>query len=341
VPRILHVHFRTHGNVGDAAVVLAIRQLVDAAVPGVRWSARPMQLLRGAPDPGVLAFVNAHDLVIVGGGGFCSRFALPLDAGLLAGITAPLVLFGVGYNRNAGDPPLDDAQRASLAAIGHQARLVSVRDGATGALFAALGRDAVLTGDPAVFLRPQRPWWPRRRRRPRAIGVNLAAHGWTGQAAGLAGVVDAVAAALRALAADGDTECFYLQHTRAEDAVLRRLARELPGLRRCRYAAPGLAWTYGQLDLVVSMMLHSTLLAFAAGVPVVNVAYDDKNTAFFADLGRPERSLPAATVTAAALVTACRAALAAPRDREQALRARYAAATDGFVRGLAALLPPA
>jgi hypothetical protein len=46
-------------------------------------------------------------------------------------------------------------------------------------------------------------------------------------------------------------------------------------------------------------------------------------------------------VTAAALVTACRAALAAPRDREQALRARYAAATDGFVRGLAALLPPA
>jgi polysaccharide pyruvyl transferase WcaK-like protein len=337
MPRILHVHFRPKHNVGDAAVVLAIRQLVDDALPGVRWSSLPMKALRGPPTSQLLRFVNAHDAVIVGGGGFCSKFALPLDAALVAAIEPPIALFGVGHNRHFGDPGLDEAQQASLAQVAGRARLVGVRDRATQALLAGLGARARLTGDPAIFLRPARPWWPPRRRRPLGLGLNLAAHGWTGQADGLARAIALCRDALGGLAADADL--WYLAHTDSEGDAARALRAEFPRLRTRRYPAAKLLWTYGQLDLVVSMMLHSSIFAFAAGVPVVNLAYDEKNRAFLDDLGHPDRCLPVAEATAAALEAACRGALADPRrEQDDATRSRYAAQTREFVAELAALV---
>lgn len=338
MPRILHVHFRPKHNVGDAAVVLAVRQLVDAAVPGVRWSSAPMKALREPPGRDFLRHVNRHDAVIVGGGGFCSKFALPLDDALVAAIEPPVALFGVGHNRHLGDPGLDDAQRASLAAIGLRARLVGVRDRATQALLAELGVGARLTGDPAIFLRPERPWFPPRRRRARAIGVNLACHGWTGQAEGLGPLLGLYREVLRELCAEHDAEPWYMAHTDSEAPAIAALRRDFPGMRVCRYPAAKLLWAYGQLDLVLSMMLHSALFAFAAGVPVVNVAYDEKSRAFLGDAGQPGRSLPAGEATAAAVLAACRAALADPGEAvARAARERYAEETRAFVAEFAAL----
>jgi polysaccharide pyruvyl transferase WcaK-like protein len=336
MPRILHVHFKPKHNVGDAAVVLAIRQLVGDALPGTRWTSLPVKALRGPPTAQLLRSINGHDAVIVGGGGFCSKFALPLDAALVAAIEPPIALFGVGHNRHFGDPGLDDAQRASLAQLAGRARLVGVRDGATQALLAGLGAPARLTGDPAIFLRPVRPWWPPRRRRPLGIGLNLAAHGWTGQADGLDRAIALFRDALGALAADADL--WYLVHTDRERAAAAALRRAFPRLRTCRYPAAKLLWAYGRLDLVVSMMLHSSIFAFAAGVPVVNVAYDEKNRAFLEDLGHPERCLPVGEATSAALEAACRATLADPRrEQDRATRSRYEAEMREFVGQFAAL----
>jgi len=338
VPRLLHVHFRPKHNVGDAAVVLAVRQLVEDRVPGVRWSALPMKALREPPAPGLVRFINRHDAVVIGGGGFCSKFALPVDAGLVAAIEPPIALFGVGHNRHLAEPGLDEAQRASLADVGRRARLVGVRDEATRELFAGLGVAARLTGDPAIFLRPRRPWWPPASRRRLAIGINVACHGWTGQAEALERVLAVYRDVLRELAAAHDVEFWYLAHTDSEQPAVAALRRDFPALRVCRYPAAKLLWVYGQLDLVLSMMLHSALFAFAAGVPVVNVAYDDKSRAFLADIGEPERCLPASSATAAQVLAACHAALADPgAARVEAARQRYAAETAAFTGEFATL----
>lgn len=338
MPRLLHFHFRPKHNVGDAAVVLAVRQLVGRALPGARWNSLPMKALREPPGPSLLQFINRHDAVIIGGGGFCSKFALPVDPDLVAGITPPVALFGVGYNRHLAEPGLDDRQRESLALVGHKARLVGVRDTATRDLFASLGVAARLTGDPALFLDAGRPWWPPRCQRTRAIGINLACHGWTGQDGSLDGLLALYREVLRPLLAEQDAEPWYMVHTDSEGPAIHALRRDLPGLRVVRYPAAKLRWAYGQLDLVLSMMLHSALLAFAAGVPVVNVAYDEKSRAFLEDIGQSGRCLPASTATAGEVLAACRAALAEPdTERMQAARQDYATQTAAFTAELAAL----
>ncbi len=337
MPRVLHVHFKPRHNVGDAAVVLAIRQLVEAQLPGVRWSSLTMRALRERPTARLLRFINGHDAVIVGGGGFCSRHALPLDDGLVAAIEPPLTLFGVGHNRHLDDPDLDERQRASLGLLARRARRVSVRDRTTVALFAELGVDATLTGDPALFLQPRRAWFGPRRRRPRAVGFNLACHGWSGQEQQLEALLALYREVIHTLGAAGDTDLWYLVHADAERALARQLRRDCPGLRICHLPPAQLLHAYGQLDLVLSMMLHSSLFAFAAGVPVVNLAYDEKNRAFLDDIGHPERCLPCTGITADAVLQACRTALGQPdKAGAAALRDRYAQATRAFVADFAA-----
>jgi polysaccharide pyruvyl transferase WcaK-like protein len=125
-------------------------------------------------------------------------------------------------------------------------------------------------------------------------------------------------------------------HTDSEVPIARRLRRSVPRLRVVRAGAPALRWFYGELDLMLSMMLHSSILAFAAGTPVVNLAYDDKNRAFMADTGHPERCLDGLTATLSEVLLASRSALAAGRLPPDRLSAWHDA-TRHFVARLIAL----
>jgi polysaccharide pyruvyl transferase WcaK-like protein len=140
------------------------------------------------------------------------------------------------------------------------------------------------------------------------------------------------------LAADPDADLLYMVHTDREIDAARRLRREFPTLRICRYPAAKLLYVYGQLDLVVSMMLHSAIFAFAAGVPAVSIAYDEKNRAFMDDTGHPERCFDVASASASRILPACHAALGAtPSPADGEIRASYADATDNFAEAIAAL----
>ena len=96
MPRILHVHFKAKHNVGDSAVVKAVRELVESSIGRVAWSSMLMRALREEPTARMLRFIDSHDLVIIGGGGFCSKYALPLNESLVAKIRPPVVLFAIG-----------------------------------------------------------------------------------------------------------------------------------------------------------------------------------------------------------------------------------------------------
>lgn len=335
--RILHVHFKPKHNVGDAAVVLAVRQLVEARLGKIRWTSMVMKSLRLEASPRLVRHINAHDLVIIGGGGFCSKFALPLNDDLIAAVRKPIVLFGVGHNRHYGDSGLDAGQRQSLQLLGQKAALCGVRDRLTLDMLEELGIRATLTGDPALYLQPRKPWRVPPRRPP-AIGFNIACHGWGGQAELFQPTLDMFRRVIRRLVAGHDPGLFYMVHTDVEKPVAKRLAREFPGLRICRQPAPKLRYMYGQLDLVISMMLHSSILAFAAGTPVINIAYDDKNRAFLEDVGQAQRCFSVQDVTADAVIAACEPVLtAAPSRGNDGVRATYGDEMDKFAGQIAAL----
>lgn len=348
--RVAHIHFRTRHNVGDSAVVLAIRQLLDGPLRRPRWSSIGLRDLGQPASPGLARRINRHDLVIVGGGGLYSRWGLPLDPAALSAIKVPLVVFGAGLNRNLADPPLSAAQLDSIGQLHELARLASVRDSASQRLLAGLGHQAVLGGDPALWLQPRRPWlqwarlqWPGLSGGPAAgprIGFNLAAHGWAGQAECLEPVLAACVPVLQALAARPGARLVYLVHSDAERELLPRLQAVLPGLLACRAGAAGLRWIYGQLDLVISMMLHSSILAAAAGTPVINLAYDDKNRAFMEDIGCGAWQLPADGVESRLLGELAQRALAMGHAAavDPATLAMFRARTDEFITGVAALV---
>ncbi len=340
MPRILHVHFKAKNNVGDAAVVAAVRELTEDALGKVKWTSMLMRGLRAEPTARLLRFIDSHDLVIIGGGGFCSGFALPLNDRLIAAIRTPIVLFGIGYNRNFGDQGLDAEQRRSLALLAAKAVLCGVRDRLTAQLLGEVGGQATLTGDPALFLRPRRPWRVPPRRTP-AVGFNIACHGWSLQAQHFARILGVYREVIARLVAERDPQLFYMVHTNREADTARTLRREFPGLRVCRYPAAKLLYMYGRLDLAVSMMLHSSILAHAAGTPVVNIAYDEKNRAFLEDIGHAQRSIAVADADAGTVMTACNGILdaAAPRASEDC-RGVYAAAMQEFSGRLAAIVRP-
>lgn len=336
--RIAHFHFRTRHNVGDAAVVAAMRMLLEVPLARPRWTSYRMRLLASPPTPGLLDEVNRHDLVIMGGGGFYSRWGLPVADEFLDGLRIPLVLFAGGLNRNLEDQPLDPLQLDSIRRLHESAALAGVRDSATAGLLAWLGLEVPLVGDPALFIRPRRPWWPLPARRPR-FALNLAAHGWAGQQRWLAPAIEATSAALGELARKHEASLCYLVHADAERRLLPLLRRLMPGLHVRRYRPAELRWAYGELDLVVSMMLHSSILAAAAGVPAVNIAYDDKNEAFLRDIGASAWGLPIAGLAPGPLLELAENRLAAGRNLPPLVtaRERLAASMEHFISRIAQL----
>lgn len=339
--RLIHFHFKARHNVGDAAVVAAIRQLLDADSGPHRWSSEYLKVLRQPPGRRLIRHINSHDLAIVGGGGLYSEHGLPLHPEAIAAIRIPMVIFGAGYNEHLAGRPLDQQQIDSLCELNRRAVLSSVRDQATQELLRSLGFAPVLTGDPALCLAPA----PARVRLDPAcrLGVNLACHGWAGQAGQLDRLLDIYADTLRSLANSSQLRACYLVHTSAEKPWAKQLRRRVPGLAVHALPAPRLLGLYGQLDLVISMMLHSSIFGLAAGTPVINLAYDRKNLAFMQSIGHPERSLVPDDVSAALLAAQAGALLQADRSsllaQELAVRERWRAATRDFAAATGNLLP--
>ena len=339
--KLIHFHFKAKNNVGDAAVVLAIRELVDKHTGGNRWTSEFLDQLRSPLSRRMISKINRNDLAVIGGGGLYSEHALPLDASALAAVKIPIVVFGAGYNEHLGGESLDEAQLQSLRELNERAALSSVRDEVSRKLLERLGFKVPVTGDPALFLASRKT--ALRLQAPPRIGLNLATHGWRLQDQYLPALLDTLTTVGEELRREYKAQLFYLVHTRAERKVARELRRRLPGLLVCHPSAPRLLYVYQQLDLVVSMMLHSSIFGLAAAVPVINVAYDRKNHAFMQSIGHPERCVDLDEATADRLLSLARNMLNADRSLmladELRIRETWRMRSEEFVRKLSALLP--
>jgi polysaccharide pyruvyl transferase CsaB len=303
------------GNVGDDAIALATAVLLQEEAPDLRVvvaGGDPVLIRNSTGLPAerltwrspraaarLLTLIRRSSAVLIGGGGLLQdrlpNFYRPYLLLALAakGLRRPVVIHAVGAY-----PPRTGAFRLLLRAALSRADAVSVRDEFSRRNLAAAGvnRPVVVTGDPAITLRPPagvarpqtderpliavslRPWYH--------LGA-VTPGGDAGELIGnLARCLDAVvdAAGCRLLFIpmqfggpddDGRTQRQVLSRMeRAEAADL--VARPCPldtlaAISRC--------------DLLIGMRLHANILAAASGVPSIALGYDSKVREFMLRLG--------------------------------------------------------
>lgn len=268
---------------GDRAIVEAVQDEVRQKFGAVEITDIPMDVMRdGASE--ALEKLNACDLVILGGGGVFYRWFLPFDSGFISRILPKIVIFGVGYINEFGAPELGVQEKESIRYLCEKASLVSVRDSNTVEFLRVIGvqKEIYLVGDPAILLSEEVA--------PVEfadfnIGFNLNYSGWLG----FGTYRDKIIASYRECIEISRTKgrkVFYLLHHPSEMMVLGDLG--VGELEVVSLPPKQQKWVYGKLDLVVGMMLHSVVLAFGAGTPEINVAYDVRNVGFAEFIGVPE-----------------------------------------------------
>lgn len=317
--KIIHFNHndKNNLNIGDEAHVIAIQEtlsdlygkdlqvvehsiqlLARQAVPSKPYFPKSKRYpsfvhnmyraLTGNSATKLLEECNNADLILIGGGGVYMSYLFPLNDKLIKRIKTPIVLFGVGYNHNLGAPEFSKRQMTSVQALSGKARLIAVRDRVTHDFLKTQGVSSSLMCDPAIFLSEGKSAIPKHGSVIN-VGINMARHGWNNQKALQGRLLDSYAELILAIRKQQPANIYYFVHHPNElkyvellrnrgvifDGVVNAGARETKA-------------AYKRMDVTVSMMLHSTILAFGAGTPTLCVGYDKKNLAFMRLTGQEE-----------------------------------------------------
>jgi hypothetical protein len=318
-----------NSNKGDHAIRLAIRAQIAAAM-----APRPVTFTEVGWDeltPDAADEIGRHhDLFVIAGSGyfFLDRHGnaaarLDRDSKLLGRLQCPAVAYGPGLNRNLSPPDpgatvsADDVSSGGaevLARLLSHLVAVGVRDANTQRVLQRLTDQRVeLMGDPVLFWPEPPPAASRPVGQKMRIGINLAYHS-NAMGARLASNLPVYASFLRRLATEMPAELHYIIHYDAERAV--PLMLDSHGVKLVVHDVPAneLASLYRTLDLHVCEMLHSSIIAIAAGVPTLNVSYDVKNRAFYEMLGIDRFCLDSQHLSEASLWQAAQALVAERED---------------------------
>ncbi len=256
------------------------------------WPAKVLAKIR---DWQILWYANQHDLIVIGGGGvYSTAYLLPLKDNLIKQFKPPVVVFAAGYNQGLQDRLLTDVDKQSVRLLYNTSLLHSVRDQQTYQFLQDIDSNfrPTVIPDPAIGLQSKPVIGLDFPKHKLKLGVNLACHQtWLAEAAKQYQLLETYATLINQLHQSMDIEVYYLVHTnytykyRGSHYSEFQLAQELQTklvktMAFCDYPARELKYVYENLDAVVCMMLHSSILAFASATPFVVVGYDKKNIAF-------------------------------------------------------------
>ncbi|MCL4398038.1 polysaccharide pyruvyl transferase family protein [Patescibacteria group bacterium] len=286
--KIAHLHVSDQLNKGDVAIVQAVQQLLEKRFRGsVEFTDISLSEL-SQPTPGTLEAINNSNLAVIGGGGIYYHYFLPFNLDLINRIKPPIVTYGVGYIQEFGGNPLNKTEITSIACLNQRAALKSVRDIYTREFLEKIGiNDVALIGDPACLLeeKPERIINGSKLK----IGFNLNYSGWLGFGKFKDQIMTSYRETMEQLRKNHGAQIYYLLQHPSERNIVQEL--QVPDLEIIDLSPAGQKHFYGQLDLVIGMMLHSVVMAFGAGTPEINIAYDQRNLSFARFLDCPELCL--------------------------------------------------
>jgi len=294
--RVLISGYYGMGNLGDEAVLAGLLGELRRLRP--EWS---LTVLSGDPaatrqDYGVdtvpraspaqvLHAVRRSDLLVSGGGGLLQDATSLRSLAYYAGV--------LWLARMAGKPTAILAQsigplRTRLGRLltrqaARRASLVTVRDLASAELLRSIGvtRDVTVTADPAFLVEPS----PSAPAEPADLGLCLRA--WRGGEKAVEAAIEGVG---RWAERENATVAVLSFHEPADAPVAAKALERLGSRGRLVriYGQPALAAAIiGQFRVVVGARLHALILASAAAVPWVGLAYDPKVAALAEAVGLP------------------------------------------------------
>jgi polysaccharide pyruvyl transferase CsaB len=326
-------------NLGDEAVLAATVAALRTRRPGVEIS-----VLSGAPNAtahahGVAGIPRARpgdlvralrgcDLFLSGGGTLfqdVTSWRSPWYYLSVLGLARRLARRTAVYAQGIG-PLRGRAVRCAARRLLNGVDLITLRDPDSMASLASLGVDrppAVLTGDPALLLTPDRSARVLAEQAQWGEGdhVGLALRSW-----GSDSWCDVVSAAARAVAERHGVRWICLALHRPWDLELaERVAQQIGRGARVVREPVGpreMMALIGGLRFVVGARLHALIFAATQGLPLVALTYDPKVSAFVRELGEPLLDLDG--LTAESLVRAIEATSANLDERRARLLASVA-----------------
>jgi len=373
--RIVHFHHDDEHNlnIGDQAHVVAIHEQLERfsdrpiefiekpskllsyhAVPSIFYYPKskyyPLfvqnlyRKLHGISAKDIAEECNNADMVLIGGGGFYMSYLFPLNNDLIQRIQKPLVVFGVGYNQNIGSKAFTKKQAESVRVLSSQATLQMIRDYNTQDFLQTCGVDsAEIMCDPAIFLSERNAGLVQKTKKL-AIGINMARHGWDRQSEMEQQFIETYTQICKTVAERHDAQFFYMMHQPKERVYFDALKDTGIDISLVQTDdARELKAAYAQLDVSLSMMLHSSILAFGAGTPIVEVGYDLKNEAFMKLIGQEDLYTTIDDLDAANIVALLESAITRKSALKKALAARkneFQAVYDDATRRVLATIAP-
>lgn len=291
--KIAHIHVWDKNNKGDYAIVLAVQELLSKKFPGAKITNFPVEILKSY-DKIQAAKLNSADFIVIGGGGIFYSYFLPFNLDMIVALKSPVFLFGLGYIKEVDAPLWSPDKTASVVALVNKAAGVGVRDLNTKRFLISNGVKAAsikIIGDPAALLSEKRPplavmkklALPKRKLK---IGLNLNYSGWLGFGKWRTDILRAYQETAAYFQKEFGAEIYYLKHHPGEDNIYPAL--EINNLKLVDLKPNAQKYIYGQLDLVIGMMLHVGVMSFGALTPEISVAYDIRNYGFAEFIGHPE-----------------------------------------------------
>lgn len=315
-------------NQGDLAISQSVTSFVraqapEAAIELIRWGAAKHQETPWSD----LVIAGSGYIIFDANGHVATRLIHDID--FFRQYSIRPILFGVGINQpsaltqNNGNIDIASAVEANLRELLSMAKAISVRDPFTQAIFSRYTDKRVeLIGDPALHfgylhdirhaVRPDLP-----RRRP-LIGLNLNFHGPSSTKL-LQRNLPIIAKAIKSIRDEHHCDLRYFVHFDTSLVIPKLLALEGIEMEVVQGNPETLTRGYAELDLLIGGMLHSCILAHSVDTPAIALAYDIKHRGFMELFGLERNCLPAADLTASALIERVRDVLANPAPYREAI----------------------
>jgi polysaccharide pyruvyl transferase WcaK-like protein len=212
---------------------------------------------------------------------------------------AELHFLGVGYNYLLDWQPSSESRLPKesvnlLRRLLTRAATLTVRDENTRKFLANYtGRDIAVIGDPALFLENRSLVHPEdcKSANPR-IGINIPFHGYE-PTEWIKKYLKEFVATLKKLQQATACEFTYFVHYDSEVLIAALIRDQGLSIAMVNTDAAELPDEYAKMDLHIGGMLHSCIIATAAGTPCIGLAYDEKHFGFFELMKRGEYCLRA------------------------------------------------